>query len=730
MKTFVKYLTMSAVVGACSAAALSVHAQAKPSETEVLQKATSLAIGNLAWESVKVSEVEKAGSQVKWLVTLRSNKYRCSAEANGDNSACDPVPGAAMPPAGPPPAWAQAQAEARVQAARAAAAQASPLTKTMISVGGRDRSYLYYVSSKYSPAGFNMVVYALHDKGQTAEQFAKQSGWIKVAEANGFAVVFPEAGPQGWSPVSGGDDAFLKAVYDHAFTHLMVGGPPAQGGRGGRAGGGGGEGGGEGGRGGGAGGRRAQTWLPFHYVTGAGAGATVAQEFVMNNPGVFAAVATLDGAAFPAAYAKGDDVAQGYFQDPRGGKNAKPVSNQLKKDVPVATWLFTTGAPTPAEIRQADYFKRSNAVASASSSDASGGFQTMVYRNATRTAQEVRTTVLPDGAKYDEAVASAIWSNLFSHVARWTSSPNGDLGSVLTEAEVNKTFDVHTTDVDGTTYKYYVKTPSTYRKGQSLPLVISAHGAFFPAWLYLNQIKMHEVGEKEGFITVYINGQQNRWDFTKPEGPDSKFVQKALAEVEASYDVDKSRVYMQGFSLGSGLTYMMGATHPQLFAAVSPNSGIGPMSPEVKAAMAEAKAKGDPRIPMMIVYGDVDGAASTDAKVPADGVLRGAIDEMKAFNNIATPDKVKRFDSPNTVPYDVLVLGGKSVRAGMDARYPKGRFQINQYLSADAKPLNLFNFVWVTDMTHGGDPRQAQLEWDYFKQWRRGPDGGLIFTPR
>lgn len=726
MKTLVKYLTMSALAGACSMVALSAQAQAKAepkvSETEMLQKATSLAIGNLAWESVKVSDVQKDASQIKWAVTLRSNKYTCSSDLNGDSSSCDPVPGAAMPPAGPPPAWAVAAAEKA--AARAAAAQKSRLTKAMISVGGRDRAYSYYVSSKYAPAGFNMVVYALHDNGQTAEQFAKQSGWMKLAEDYGFAVVFPEAGPQGWTPVSGGDDAYLKGVYDHAVGHLMVGGGAAPAGARARAGGG-----GEGGGGaGGAGGRRAQTWLPFHYVTGAGAGATVAQEFVMNNPGVFAAIATVDGAAFPAAYAKGDEVAQNYFQDPRGGKNAKPTVKQLKKDVPIAAWLFTSGAPSAAEAKQADYFKRSNAVASASSSDGAGGFQTSLYRNSANTAQTVRTTVLPDGAKYDASVASAIWTTLFSHVARWTSSPNGDLGSVLTEAEVNKTFDVHTTDVDGLTYKYYVKTPSTYQKGKPLPVVISAHGAFFPAWLYLNQIKMHEVGEKEGFITVYVNGQQNRWDFTKPEGPDSKFVQKALAEVQAQYSVDTSRVYMQGFSLGSGLTYMMGTTHPQLFAAVSPNSGIGPMTPEVKAAMAEAKAKGkgDVRLPMMIVYGDVDNAASTDAKVPAEGVLRGAIDEMKQYNNITTADKVVRFDSPNTKPYDELVLGGKAVRLGKDDRYPKGRFQVSQYFSADPKPLNLFTWVWVTDMSHGGDPRQAQMEWDYFKQWRRAPDGGLI----
>ena len=49
---------------------------------------------------------------------------------------------------------------------------------------------------------------------------------------------------------------------------------------------------------------------------------------------------------------------------------------------------------------------------------------------------------------------------------------------------------------------------------------------------------------------------------------------------------------------------------------------------------------------------------------------------------------------------------------------------------ADAAPLNLFSFVWVEDMAHGGDPRQAQLEWDYFKRWHRNADGSLSYTSR
>jgi hypothetical protein len=130
----------------------------------------------------------------------------------------------------------------------------------------------------------------------------------------------------------------------------------------------------------------------------------------------------------------------------------------------------------------------------------------------------------------------------------------------------------------------------------------------------------------------------------------------------------------------------------------------------------------------MIFFGDVDGASSTDAKVPGEGVLRNAIDLVKKVNNITTPDRIAMFDSPNTAPYAVLTPGGKLTPKGVDRRHPAGRFQLYEYMSADPKPLNLFNWVWVTDMPHGTDARTAQMEWDFFKRWRRNPDGTLIYT--
>ncbi|MDB5475114.1 MAG: Poly(3-hydroxybutyrate) depolymerase-like protein [Phenylobacterium sp.] len=604
------------------------------------------------------------------------------------------------------------------------------LRRNTVTADGQDRDYFYYIPANVDRAGFNQIVYVLPDDGMTAAQFAEQSGWTKVADAKGFVVVFLEPQQKQWGPSAGGEDAYVKAVLAHAGSHMTIPAPGGPGGGPGGRGGGaappaGGEGGG--GRRGGDGAVRIRTWAPFHYLTGVGMGANIAQAFAMNHPGLYAAVATFGGGAYDEAYAKGEEPSEANDLHLWAGKALVPIWKQQKKDVPAAVWLFGAGS---VDARQADYWKRADRVAAAGANATFGGQPTTVYTSPDNPAQQVRTTVLPAGARYDEAVASTIWNDLFAHVARWTSSPNGDVGQLLTKAEVDKGFDVRTIQVGDRTYTYYVKTPSSYRKGKSLPVVLSAHGFAFPVWQYLNQIKMHEVGEKEGFITVYLQGQNDAWNFEEPEGPDSQYIQKVIAAVKADYKADPRRVYMQGFSFGSGLTYMMGLTHPQLFAAVSPNSGIGPMPKAVEARIAELKAKSDVRMPMMLVYGTADRGGTIDGELPAKGILQGALDEVKAYNHITTADASQPFHSPTGPDYRVLVPGGALASEAVDARYPQGRFKTWTYSSADAAPRDLLKFVWVLDLTHGGDVREAQTEWDYFKHWRRNPDGSLAYSAK
>ena len=109
-------------------------------------------------------------------------------------------------------------------------------------------------------------------------------------------------------------------------------------------------------------------------------------------------------------------------------------------------------------------------------------------------------------------------------------------------------------------------------------------------------------------------------------------------------------------------------------------------------------------------------------------MLRDAIDQFKTYNHITIPDRIEKVSSVNSDPYEALVPGGKFVHAAADRRYPDGRFQIYRYASADPQPLGLFDVVWVKDLSHGADLREAKLEWDFFKHWRRNPDGTVTFA--
>jgi hypothetical protein len=245
--------------------------------------------------------------------------------------------------------------------------------------------------------------------------------------------------------------------------------------------------------------------------------------------------------------------------------------------------------------------------------------------------------------------------------------------------------------------------------------------------MYLSQVKMHEVGEKEGFITVYLNAPENRWGFDAPETDGSRAIGQVIDEMAANYGIDRGRVYLQGFSIGSGMTFVEGVTHPQLFAAVSPNSGLGDFEPAVTQRIADNEAKGL-RLPMIVVYGAQDRQSTNDGLIPAKGVLRNVIDTMKTYDGVTTPDRTQPFQSASAPPYDVLIPGGKFSQTGPDVGYPKGRFERYDYVSTDGKPI--FSWVWVVDMPHSQAVGEAQLEWNFFKSWRRNSDGSLAYVPR
>jgi hypothetical protein len=58
-------------------------------EAERLQKATATAVGALAWESVKVFNIEKGVASVRWDAATRSARLHCTAKPDASDPACE-----------------------------------------------------------------------------------------------------------------------------------------------------------------------------------------------------------------------------------------------------------------------------------------------------------------------------------------------------------------------------------------------------------------------------------------------------------------------------------------------------------------------------------------------------------------------------------------------------------------------------------------------------------------
>jgi hypothetical protein len=90
-------LSLGIAVSGCSGDAQSAYRQqlmiepapgSQEAEIELLQKATALAQGELAWETVRISDIQRDAKSVKWAADTRSMHVHCTADPDGSGSYC------------------------------------------------------------------------------------------------------------------------------------------------------------------------------------------------------------------------------------------------------------------------------------------------------------------------------------------------------------------------------------------------------------------------------------------------------------------------------------------------------------------------------------------------------------------------------------------------------------------------------------------------------------------
>jgi polyhydroxybutyrate depolymerase len=123
--------------------------------------------------------------------------------------------------------------------------------------------------------------------------------------------------------------------------------------------------------------------------------------------------------------------------------------------------------------------------------------------------------------------------------------------------------------------KYLLYAPKNYDRAKPVPLVITLHTSM--SWdssaMVISQ--WNKVADENGFIVVYPEGSgfgPKSWEMTGSETParmpDVIFVSDLIDKLEASYNIDKTRIYANGMSNGGGMAFVLSCTLSDRIAAV------------------------------------------------------------------------------------------------------------------------------------------------------------------
>ena len=228
-------------------------------------------------------------------------------------------------------------------------------------------------------------------------------------------------------------------------------------------------------------------------------------------------------------------------------------------------------------------------------------------------------------------------------------------------------------------YKLYV--PSDYT-GQALPLVLMLHGCTQSPDDFAAGTRMNELAEELTFLVAYPAQAQTanaskcwNWfsatDQRRDQGEPS-LIAGITREIMRDYPVEPGQVYVAGLSAGGAAAAVMGATYPDLYAAIGVHSGLAcGAARDMPSAFAAMKQGGSPpatkgsgrqgrpgrAVPTIVFHGDRD---TTVNPLNGDQVVAQA----KAAADLRTD--VNRGQSPGGMSYTRTVHADASGRAMLE----------------------------------------------------------------
>jgi polyhydroxybutyrate depolymerase len=129
---------------------------------------------------------------------------------------------------------------------------------------------------------------------------------------------------------------------------------------------------------------------------------------------------------------------------------------------------------------------------------------------------------------------------------------------------------------------YLLYVPKTYDRSQPTPLLISLHaGALWPQ-AEMETSRWNELADERGFIVVYPSAG-SRFPRVWPMRPgslgsDVKYIFDLIDKLQSEYNIDRNRIYADGFSNGGGMAFALSCMLSDRIAAVGAVAGVQVLS--------------------------------------------------------------------------------------------------------------------------------------------------------
>ncbi|WP_238902066.1 MULTISPECIES: alpha/beta hydrolase family esterase [unclassified Clostridium] len=369
-----------------------------------------------------------------------------------------------------------------------------------------------------------------------------------------------------------------------------------------------------------------------------------------------------------------------------------------------------------------------------------------LYTNNDKTLQAVAVA-----SKKNENLAEAFdnaWESIFSKnyrqhnttaefymVSARSATENYDLieAPIFEELGItyNQEIDKSVSGMDGK-YTWFEYVPNTVKSSEnnSVPLVVSLHGNQNDPRLQGDTTGWPELAAKENFIVVAPEWQQKDVNFFKVDGLEEEGVINLVKDLQVKYpQIDPSRIYVNGLSIGGAESFLLGLKHSKIFAGVGVASGVNVFADQV-TEVANNYSGGE--VPLLYMCGDhdffqmipVDGSSKYGTAYLFGNQVWNEDKNVHIFSALQSYQKINGLNVNEMNMTENEYYGIKLDNQGWIKLGDKDMYTG----TLSNKNGVVMELAAIKDLAHWNYKPEAEYIWRFFKSYRRDIEtGNLIF---